>query len=75
MKSVNKLRKKFNFNLIASGGIDNGIKIAKSFALGADFVASAGPLLKSVVAGGSESVNDLILDWFETVKKIMYLTN
>lgn len=74
LKDIKKLKKDFSFTLISSGGIDNGIKIAKSIALGADFTASARPLLKEVLYNGAEGAAKLIEDWFETVKKIMYLT-
>ncbi|MGD8779296.1 MAG: type 2 isopentenyl-diphosphate Delta-isomerase [Ignavibacteria bacterium] len=74
IKEVKKLKKNFFFALIASGGITNGEQIAKAIALGADLVASAKPLLKSIVNGGVEETTKLIDSWFLTVKRIMYLT-
>lgn len=71
---VNKLRKKFKFLLISSGGVDDGIKIAKSIALGADLAASAGPILKILFNSGKRELVKTIKNWFEDVKKIMYLT-
>ncbi len=74
LRKVGKLKSKYNFTLIASGGINNGFEIAKALALGADVTASAKMLLKTLINEGIESVIDLITGWFETVKKIMFLT-
>jgi isopentenyl-diphosphate delta-isomerase len=74
IKESAKLKKDFNFSLIASGGINSGRDIAKSIALGADLAASANPLLKAVVSGGIDGVVNLVSSWFEDVRKIMYLT-
>ena len=74
LKEVNKLRKKYDFTLISSGGIDDGIKIAKSIALGADLAASAGIVLKILFNSGAGALKAVITNWFEDVKKIMYLT-
>lgn len=69
-----ELKKKYSFVLISSGGIKNGIDIAKSLALGADLCASARPILQSVVNSDIKGVIKLIKLWFDDVKKIMYLT-
>jgi isopentenyl-diphosphate delta-isomerase len=74
IRSVNELRKNYKFVLIASGGISNGIEIAKSIALGADITASARIILRAVVRNGVDGVVNLIQSWFDDVKKIMYLT-
>lgn len=74
ISSVAKLKKKNKFILISSGGINNGIDIAKSFALGADYAASARIILQTLESYGNEGVTTLIKNWFEDVKKIMYLT-
>lgn len=74
IKDVKKLKKSYYFTLIASGGINSGEEIAKSIALGADLTASARPLLKAVSSGGIIEVKKTIEAWFDTVKKIMYLT-
>ncbi len=75
IKSVHKLKKEFDFYLIGSGGIKNGVDIAKAFALGADFTASANIILKSIVNSGIDTTIKMIMDWFEDVKRIMFLTN
>lgn len=74
VSSVAKLKKKYNFILISSGGINNGIEIAKSFALGADFAASARIVLQTLENNGIPGVSELIKNWFNDVKKIMFLT-
>ncbi|MEW5841959.1 MAG: type 2 isopentenyl-diphosphate Delta-isomerase [Bacteroidota bacterium] len=74
IRTVHELKKKFDFTLIASGGIMNGVDIAKSIALGADLAASARPILNAVMKNEVEGVVKLITGWFETVKNIMYLT-
>lgn len=75
IKTVNELKKKYKFMLIASGGINNFDEIAKSLLLGADIVASARKILLEVNYNGVEGVVKLIINWFGSVKKIMYLTN
>lgn len=74
VRTVSELKKKFDFSLIASGGINSGVDIAKALALGADITASARIILQEVVDSGVESAVSLIEGWFGTVKKIMYLT-
>lgn len=74
IKEIYKLRKNKKFLLIASGGIYNGLDMAKAFALGADIAASARVILIEMDKSGAEGVSLLIRYWFDTVKKIMYLT-
>jgi len=74
VRTVGELKRQHEFSLIASGGINNGIDIAKALALGADLTASARMLLQEILKNDVEGVCKLIQDWFETVKKIMYLT-
>ncbi len=74
IKEVYQLKKKYKFTLIGSGGIYNGFDIAKAFALGADITASARIVLQELDKKGIEGVQNLILNWFNTVKKIMFLT-
>ncbi|HZW39318.1 MAG TPA: type 2 isopentenyl-diphosphate Delta-isomerase [Ignavibacteriaceae bacterium] len=75
IKKIKMLKYGYNFVLIGSGGINNAFDMAKAFALGADYTASARTLLKAVHNGGEKEVVDLIKGWFETLKKIMLLTN
>ena len=74
LKENLKLKKKYKFLLIGSGGINSAIDAAKAFALGADYVASARTILKELNSTGSEGVTNMITNWFETIKKIMFLT-
>ncbi len=55
--------------LIASGGIRNGIDIAKCIALGANLGAMASPFLKAAV----KSVDDVVLT-IQTIKKEIQIT-
>ncbi|MCX7876251.1 MAG: type 2 isopentenyl-diphosphate Delta-isomerase [Melioribacteraceae bacterium] len=74
VRTVSKLKKNYKFVLISSGGINNGIDIAKSIALGADLSASARIILKELFENDIKGVINLINEWFDDVKKIMYLT-
>ncbi|MFA5804408.1 MAG: type 2 isopentenyl-diphosphate Delta-isomerase [Melioribacteraceae bacterium] len=74
VRKVKELKKDFNFTLISSGGISNGVDIAKSIALGADLSASARIILQEVMKNDINGVVELIQSWFSTVKRIMYLT-
>lgn len=74
IKEIYPLKKKFNFTLIGSGGINSAEDMAKAFALGADLTASARIILQTLIKSGSEEVQKLIVNWFEYLKKIMYLT-
>ena len=74
LRDVNKLRKKYDFVLISSGGINDGVKIAKSIAMGANLAAAAGVVLKILFEQGEEALRNNIVNWFDEVKKIMYLT-
>ena len=74
LKENMQLKKDYKFALIGSGGINSAIDAAKALALGADYVASARTILKELDKNGLEGVISLVTDWFETIKKIMFLT-
>ena len=74
IKEVYKHKKNFKFTLIGSGGINNAVDAAKAFALGADIVASARIILLELQNSGIDGTQKLIVGWFDTIKKIMYLT-
>ena len=74
IKEIFKLKKKHDFLLIGSGGINSSIEAAKAFSLGSDLVASARIILQELNKNGTVGVVNLIKDWFETIKKIMFLT-
>jgi len=58
-----------NVPVIASGGIRNGIEMAKAVALGADLAGLAGPFLKAAV----ESV-DAVLEFFRLLERQLRVT-
>ena len=74
VREVSKLKKSYNFILIGSGGINIPMDAAKAFALGADLVASARIILKTLNNSGIEGVKNKIINWFEVIKSIMFLT-
>jgi isopentenyl-diphosphate delta-isomerase len=74
IRTVARLKNRFDFTLIGSGGIYDGFDIAKALALGADMTASARIILQVLYKSGVEGVVKLINEWFETVRKIMFLT-
>lgn len=74
IKEVAKLKKNRKFVLIGSGGINSAFDAAKALALGADHIASARIILQTLQTGGVEGTISLITEWFDIIKKIMYLT-
>lgn len=74
IKEIYPLKKKHSFTLIGSGGINSADDVAKAFALGSDLVGSARIILQTLINNGEEEVQKLIVNWFEYLKKIMYLT-
>ncbi|NTW51452.1 MAG: type 2 isopentenyl-diphosphate Delta-isomerase [Chlorobiaceae bacterium] len=58
-------------SVVSSGGIRNGIDIAKSIALGADIAASAQHLLKALHEG---TLQHTIETWANDLKAVMFLT-
>lgn len=74
IRTVAKLKKKYDFTLIASGGINSAVEAAKALALGADLVASARLILQKLDSSDVAGVEKLIVEWFDYIKKVMYLT-
>jgi isopentenyl-diphosphate Delta-isomerase len=74
LKEIYPLKKKYSFTLIGSGGINSENDLAIAFALGSDIVASARIILQTLINQNEEAVLKLIVNWFEHLKKIMYLT-
>lgn len=58
-------------SVISSGGISNGLDVAKSIALGADIAASAQHLLKALRAG---TLEEIIRTWANDLRAAMFLT-
>jgi isopentenyl-diphosphate Delta-isomerase len=57
--------------IVASGGIRNGIDVAKAIALGADFAGMAGGFLRAADAGSAETA-DLARELIETLRVAMF---
>lgn len=74
LKNVFKLKKKYEFTLIGSGGINSPYDAAKAFALGADCIASARIILQELDKNDIDGVKKLITGWFAEIKNIMFLT-
>ncbi len=62
-----------NVALMASGGIRTSFDIIKSLCLGADFTASAQPVIKAVVEEGLEGLERLFDEWEYQFKVTMCL--
>ena len=74
IKEIYKLKKQYSFKLIGSGGINTANDLAMAFALGSDVVASARIVLQTLIKNDEVAVNNLIVNWFDYLKKIMFLT-
>lgn len=61
-------------NVIASGGIRNGLDAAKAIALGATVASSALPWLRAAMQHGEEGVDALAKTWIRTLRSVMLLT-
>lgn len=73
VSEIQELRKSFQFELIASGGIHNPFDMVKALCLGADFTATAQPIIKAIVQGGEAQLESLYNDWLKKTKIILTL--
>ncbi|HET6528324.1 MAG TPA: type 2 isopentenyl-diphosphate Delta-isomerase [Balneolaceae bacterium] len=73
VRQINELRADYDFDLIASGGIRSAHDIAKSLCLGADFAASAQPVIKAVVNNGFDGLEELYQNWKKQLVIILTL--
>ncbi len=73
LHEISPLRERFRFELIASGGVRSASDIVKSFAMGADFAAMAGPVIKALTKGGEKELQSLFDLLKEQTKKICTL--
>ena len=74
LTQVNALPSRKRIKLISSGGIRNGVDIAKSIALGADMCAAAQPFLKALDKDGVKGLVKEFDAWVEELKGVMFLT-
>ena len=61
--------------IIASGGVWDGLRAAKSISLGADLVGLAKPLLKTLLLEGYERALKFMETYIHTLKTVMFLTS
>ncbi|MBN2092411.1 type 2 isopentenyl-diphosphate Delta-isomerase [candidate division KSB1 bacterium] len=59
---------------IASGGVRNGLDIAKACVLNATLAGAAQPFLKELIFKGPEYLDSLILSWQKEFQIVMFLT-
>lgn len=60
--------------VISSGGVRNGLDVAKSIRLGASLAGAAQPFIKAQSKGGSKGVQSEIQDWKKALEIAMFLT-
>ncbi len=58
--------------VIASGGVRNGVDVAKALALGASLASLSQPVLQAAVKGAKDTV-DLLSLWIEELRNVMFL--
>ncbi len=71
---VNSIPARKKIKLISSGGIRDGLDVAKSIALGADICAGAQPFLKALDEDGTDGLISEFDNWVEELKGAMFLT-
>jgi isopentenyl-diphosphate delta-isomerase len=64
----------FQLKVIASGGIQNGLDIAKAVAFGADMTGMARPMLQALEAGGPRHLEYLLEKIGMELRGAMFLT-
>lgn len=73
IEEIIPLSNQFRFELIASGGVRSASDIVKAFALGANFTAMAGPVIKALVQGGEEELQRMFDTLYNQTRKICLL--
>jgi isopentenyl-diphosphate Delta-isomerase len=63
-----------DLKLIASGGITDGVMIAKCLALGAEIAGAARPLLTALFDGGADALRARLCGWKRDLLGVMFLT-
>ena len=70
---LSKLQWDRSFEIISSGGVRSASDIAKSLSLGANFCASAQPIIQTIIEEGREGLELLLNSWKHQLKIIMTL--
>ncbi len=73
IEQIIPLRETFKFGLIASGGIRSAADMVKSLALGANFTATAQPVIKALKNSGQEGLENLLKQWKKEMTYILTL--
>lgn len=70
---VAELKSRYTFDLIASGGVYTMFDLIKALALGANFGGMAQPIIKTLVTGGGEALQEQMSRWKKEVRTILTL--
>lgn len=70
---LNDLREEYDFEFIASGGLRSSHDIAKTLCLGADFGATAQPIIQAIVNDGFDGLESLYQKWQKQLVTILTL--
>ncbi len=73
LRQIAPLKEEFRFGLIASGGIRSSFDLVKAVALGADFAATAQPVIHAIKEEGENGVNKLIENWMRDARYALTL--
>lgn len=72
--SLNQVVRVPKVRAIASGGISDGVMMAKALAMGAELCGSAMPMLKALMQQGEEGLERLLCQWREELRMTLFLT-
>jgi isopentenyl-diphosphate delta-isomerase len=73
VRQIAPLKHEHDFMLIASGGIQTAMEIALALALGANFCASARPMLTALLSGGQQKLSDELSAIQLNLRRIQFL--
>ncbi|MBN2722998.1 MAG: type 2 isopentenyl-diphosphate Delta-isomerase [Deltaproteobacteria bacterium] len=68
------LNKSKNIELIAGGGVRNGLDALKALAVGANLVSFAGPVVRAYYKSGLNGINNFLKNFFTQFRYAMLLT-
>jgi len=73
LDEIRPLREEFRFELIASGGIRTPSDLVKSLAMGANFAAMAGPVIRELSKGGEVALQNFFNSFKDQTRRICTL--